>query len=85
MMDLRLIGAATVLSTALVGPAMARHVVAHPLQKAESTYCATIEPGNPFSPAYDYEGWSNWRVKGGWDSRGDDACARNPMFNGSGF
>jgi hypothetical protein len=84
-MDLRLIGAATVLSTALVGPAIARHVAVHPVQKAESTYCATIEPGNPYSPAYDYEGWSNWRVRGGWDSRGDDACARNPMFNGSGF
>jgi len=85
MTNLRLIGVATALSTLLVGPAMARHVVAHPVQQTESTYCATIEPGNPYSPVYDYEGWSNWRVRGGWDSRGDDACARNPMFNGSGF
>jgi hypothetical protein len=46
-----------------------------------STYCATIEPGNPYSPVYDYGGWSGWRVRGGWDSRGDDACARNPTFS----
>jgi hypothetical protein len=47
-----------------------------------STYCATIEPGNPYSPVYDYGGWSGWRVRGGWDSRGDNACARNPMYSG---
>jgi hypothetical protein len=46
-----------------------------------STYCATIEPGNPYSPAYDYQAWSGWRARGGWDSRGDDACARNPMYS----
>jgi hypothetical protein len=85
MTNLRLIGAAAVLSTVLAGPAMARHVVAHPVHQTESTYCATIEPGNPYSPAYDYEAWSNWRRDGGWDSRGDNACAQNPMFDGSGF
>ena len=85
MTNLRLIGAAAAISAALVGPAMARHVVAHQVQQNESAYCATIEPGNPYSPVYDYEGWSNWRVRGGWDSRGDDACARNPMFDGSAF
>lgn len=84
MTNLRLIGAAAVLATVLVGPAMARHVVARPVQ-TQSTYCATIEPGNPYSPAYDYEAWSNWRRGGSWDSRGDSACARNPMFDGSGF
>jgi hypothetical protein len=85
MTNLGLIGAAAAISAVLVGPAMARHAVAHQVQQNESTYCATIEPGNPYSPAYDYEGWSNWRVRGGWDSRGDDACARNPMFDGSTF
>ena len=85
MTNLGLIGAAAAISAVLVGPAMARHAVAHQVQQNESTYCATIEPGNPYSPAYDYEGWSNWRVRGDWDSRGDDACARNPMFNGSAF
>jgi hypothetical protein len=84
MTNLRLMGAAAVLSTLLAGPAMARHVAAHPVQN-QSTYCATIEPGNPYSPAYDYEAWSNWRRDGGWDSRGDNACARNPMFDGSAF
>jgi hypothetical protein len=85
MTNLRLIGAAAVVSTVLVGPAMARHVVAQPVQQNESTYCATIEPGNPYSPVYNYESWSGWRARGGWDSRGDDACARNPMFDGSAF
>jgi hypothetical protein len=85
MTNLRLIGAAAVLSTVLVGPAMARHVVAHPVQQTESTYCATIEPGNPYSQANDFAEWSAWRQRGGWDSRGDDACARNPMFSGMGF
>jgi hypothetical protein len=83
MTDLRLIGAAAVISTVLVGPAMAGRAVTHPIQQNESTYCATIEPGNPYSPAFDYLAWSGWRARGGWDSRGDDACARNPMFNGS--
>jgi hypothetical protein len=83
MTNLRLIGAAAVLSTVLVGPAMARRVVVPPVQQTESTYCATIEPGNPYS-SVDLA-WSGWRARGGWDSRGDDACARNPMFNGSGF
>jgi hypothetical protein len=84
MTNLKLMGAAAVLSTVLAGPAMARHVAAHTVQ-SQSTYCATIEPGNPYSPAYDYEGWSNWRRSGSWDSRGDNACARNPMFDGSSF
>jgi hypothetical protein len=81
MTKFKLIGAAVVLSSTLAGPATARHVVAHPVQYARSTYCATIEPGNPFSPVYDYLAWSGWRTRGSWDSRGDDACARNPMFS----
>lgn len=85
MTKFRVIGAAAILATVLAGPAMARHAVAHPGHQAESTYCATIEPGNPYSPVYDYEAWSGWRARGGWDSRGDDACARNPMFNGGSF
>jgi hypothetical protein len=85
MTNLRLIVTAAVLSTMLVGPAMARQVVAHPVQQTKSTYCATIEPGNPYSPMYNYLSWSCWRDGGSWDSRGDDACARNPMFDGSRF
>jgi hypothetical protein len=82
MTKFRLIGVAAVLSSVLAAPAMARHVIAHPGHYALSTYCATIEPGNPYSPMFDYLAWSGWRARGGWDSRGDDACARNPMFSG---
>jgi hypothetical protein len=78
-MKYKLIVAAAVLASVVAGPAMARRVIAHP---ARSTYCATIEPGNPYSPVYDYTAWSEWRMRGGWDSRGDDACARNPGFTG---
>jgi hypothetical protein len=81
MTNLRLIGAAAVLTTLLAGPAMAKHPI-HASHYARSTYCATIEPGNPYSPVYDYEAWSGWRARGGWDSRGDDACALNPTFSG---
>ena len=81
MIKLRFFGAAAVLSTVLAGPAMAKHLIA-PAHQTQSTYCSTIEPGNPYSPIYDYEAWSAWRVRGSWDSRGDDACARNPMFSG---
>jgi hypothetical protein len=80
MTHLKLVGAAAVLSTALFGPAMANQLRPH--HYGMSTYCATIEPGNPYSPVYDYEAWSGWRARGGWDSRGDDACARNPMYSG---
>jgi hypothetical protein len=83
MTKFTLIGAAAVVATVLAGPAMARHVVVHPMQQAESNYCATIEPGNPYSQANNYAEWSAWRQRGGWDSRGDDACARNPTYSGN--
>ncbi len=79
-MKLQIIGAAMALTLA-AGPAMARHVYAHPGHPAISTYCATIQPGNPFSLAYDYVAWSKWRQRGGWDSRGDDACFHNPLYS----
>ena len=81
MTKFKLIGAVVVLSSTLTGPAMARHMLAQPDHYARSIYCATIEPGNPYSPVYDYLAWSGWRARGGWDSRGDDACALNPMFS----
>jgi len=65
---------------AFAAPAAARQPQ-RPPQPAVSTYCATIEPGNPFSKVYDYQAWSAWRAKGDWDSRGDYACARNPLFS----
>ena len=80
MTNLKFVGAAAMLSAALLGPAMANQPV-QARHNGMSTYCATIEPGNPYSAVYDYEAWSNWRVRGGWDSRGDDACARNQMYS----
>jgi hypothetical protein len=86
MSTLRLIGAAAVLSSLVVGPATAaQHVIADPGQYAQSTHCATIQPGNPYSKEQDYGGWSGWRARGGWDSRGDDACSRNPSYSPSVF
>jgi hypothetical protein len=82
MTKFSLIGAAAVLSSVLAGPAMAQHVVVHPGYYAWSTYCATREPGNPFSEQYDYMTWSAWRARGGWDSRSDDACLHNPPPRG---
>ena len=56
---------AAALSCLLAGPAMARPVIAYPDHYARSIYCATIEPGNPYSPVHDYEAWSGWRGRGG--------------------
>ena len=79
MTKFRLIGVPAALSCLLAGSALARHVTAHPSHYAGSTYCATIEPENPYCPAYHHEAWSGWRARSDWDSRGDDACARNPI------
>jgi len=80
MTRIKMIGAVIVLSSVIAGPAMAQHVISHP-GYAQSNYCATLEPGNPYSEQYDFQSWSAWRNRGGWDSRGDDACARNPYTN----
>ena len=64
-------------------PSMARQPRPAP-QPAISTYCATIEPGNPYSKVYDYEAWSAWRARGLWDDRGSNACARNPLYSPGG-
>ena len=86
MTKFRLIGVAAALSSVLAGPAIAaQHVVARTGHYAQSTYCATIQPGNPYSKEQDYGAWSGWRARGGWDSRGDDACFRNPSYSPSGF
>jgi hypothetical protein len=82
MTKFRLIGAAAVLSTVLVGPALAQRTVSHPGHYSQSSYCATREAGNPHSEQNDYQAWSAGK-SAGWDSRGDDACSRNPMSNGN--
>jgi hypothetical protein len=78
-MKLKILGAAVALAVA-AGPAMAKHVIASPGHYAQSIYCATREAGNPFSRYCDYIPWSQWRSRGGWDSRLDDACLRNPHY-----
>ena len=79
VMKFKILSAALVLAFA-TGPAAARNVH-HPARPAKSLYCATIEPGNPFSPAYDYIAWSKWRQRGGWDPTGDDRCFFNPLYS----
>ena len=46
----------------------------------QSVYCATREMGNPHSRYCDYEAWSAWRRRGGWDSTLDNACLFNPAY-----
>jgi hypothetical protein len=79
MTKFRLIGVAAALSSVLAGPAMARHVTAHPGPPAQSIYCATREAGNPHSRYCDYQAWLRSRG-GSWDSRLDNACLRNPAY-----
>ena len=76
---------AVMISALAASPAVAQRGQVGPAypasQPAISTYCATIDPGNPFSKVYDYMAWSAWRAKGDWDARGDNACARNPLYS----
>jgi hypothetical protein len=47
----------------------------------QSIYCATRQPGNPFSRYCNPTAWREWRRRGsGWDSRLDNACRRNPQY-----
>jgi hypothetical protein len=71
MTKFKFLGAAVVISSAFAGPAMAQYVGSQPGYYARSSYCLDREPGNPYSPARDYQAWSAWRSEGGWDSRRD--------------
>jgi hypothetical protein len=54
MTKIKLLGATAVLSSVLLaGPAMAQNVISHPDHSAQSNYCATREPGNPYSKEED--------------------------------
>ena len=81
MTKFMLFGAAVVLTSALTVPAMAQRVTAHADHYAQSNFCATLEPGNPYSKQYDYMTWSAWQTRGSWDSRADDACWRDPHIH----
>lgn len=78
-MKLKILGAAVALALA-AGPAMAKHPISRPGLYGQSIFCATREAGNPFSKFCDYEAWSQWRARGGWDSQLDNACLRNPRY-----
>jgi hypothetical protein len=80
MTKFAIIGAAAILLSVLVGPAMARHLISGPGQTAQSLFCATREAGNPHSKYCDYLAWSKWRQRGSWDSSLDNACLRDPGF-----
>jgi hypothetical protein len=77
MTKFTLLGAAVVLSSALAGPAMAQHIVAHPAYYAQSDSCLNREPGNPYSKDEDYLAWSAWRARGGWDDHNDWRCMQS--------
>lgn len=52
-----------------------------PAVARQSIYCATRQPGNPFSRYCNPTAWREWRRRGsGWDSRLDNACRRNPQY-----
>ena len=70
-MKLKLLGTAVIFTILTVAPAIAQHVHSKPGRHALSAYCATREPGNPYSAKSDYMTWSAWRRLGAWDSRGD--------------
>ena len=78
MMKLDILGAAVAVILA-AGPALAKPVVSNP-NRTQSIYCATREPGNPYSKYCDYIAYSKWRSRGNWDSRLDDACWRDPHY-----
>jgi hypothetical protein len=80
MTKIKMIGAAIILSSVIAAPAMAQPVTSQ-YGYGQSAYCATREPGNPFSEQDDYQAWSAWRSRGSWDSRGDNACARDPQIH----
>src|ERR1700722_15482861 len=53
MTKFTLLGAAVVLSSALAGPAMAQHIVAHPPYYAQGPPCLNREPGTPYTKEED--------------------------------
>jgi hypothetical protein len=71
------LGVAVILSSAPAGPAMAQHIVAHPVYDAQSGTCLNREPGNPYSKDEDYMAWSAWRARGGWDDHNDWRCLQS--------
>jgi hypothetical protein len=74
---MKVFGAAAVLSLLAAGP-----VIAGPKQRpvANNQVCDPRDPGNPFSERYDYETWTRWRARGGWDTRAEWTCQPIPSY-----
>jgi hypothetical protein len=73
---------------ALAGPATsAPHRVVHAVNPATANaWCPNREPGNPYTKEEDYQAWSGWRARGGWDDRNDFNCAPARFhYNAAGF
>src|SRR6195952_5643623 len=65
MTNLRLLGAAAILSTALAGPALAQQVISNPGYCAQfypNANCQNKGPGNPYTGSYQRQ--QNWQDQG---------------------
>jgi hypothetical protein len=88
MTKLTLLGAAVIVAVVtLAGPATARHRTVQTVNPVtENSWCPNREPGNPYNREEDYQGWSGWRTRGGWDDRNDFNCGPPRIrYNAAGF
>lgn len=85
MSKLALLGSAVVLYSVLALPAMAQHVTHAPSTILQNGVCPGHEAGNPYNKDEDFQGWSNWRARGGWDSRNDLSCLQEGRRSGMTF
>ena len=83
-----LLGAAMVLSAAFALPALAqaatkhatmKHTMNHMAANRPNVACDPRDPGNPYSQTYDFQSWSSWRRRGGWDTRAEWTCQPIPQ------
>jgi hypothetical protein len=69
-------------AAAQIAPASARYIHRAPAASSETfrnaydsangtAHWCSKDPGNPYNPDTDYQGWSAWRALGAWDSRND--------------
>jgi hypothetical protein len=76
---LKIFGVTAVLFSLLVAPVMAKSPPKH-RKVVQSEACDPRDPGNPFSQKYDFEAWSAWRRRGGWDTRAEWTCQPIPDY-----
>ena len=80
MTKLSLLGIATVAAaTAFAVPAFARHTMVYPTEGYTQAHsCANYDPGNPYNKVTNFQSWSAWRSRGGWDDRTNINCVPAP-------